>query len=172
MIIACAYCGKEADKPVSAVNRARQAGLRLFCNKACAVLARRAPFKTLQQKKDEKAAYDRIYREKKADLLKAKKAAAYQRKREDPEFLQKEREYRKKNMHRHVEYCRRPEYKIYKATHDREYGAKKKYGEFWECAILIRDLRRECLERMTAYDIRQSNGLMNKAQRRKRERHE
>lgn len=140
MRIVCAYCGMESDKPASAVNRARKDGLPQYCNRTCAGLARRVPPRTLQQKRDEKAAYDRIYR--------------------------------KQNMPRHVEYCRRPEYKAYKARHDREYRAKKEYGEFWECAILALELRRECLERMTAHDIRQSNGLMNKALKRKRERYE
>lgn len=37
----CAHCGKEADKPAGEVNRARERGLKLYCDRKCSGLGRR-----------------------------------------------------------------------------------------------------------------------------------
>ena len=75
MLIACAHCGKEADKPTGEVNRAKAAGLRQFCNRRCMGLARRKPHKPKAQRVKEKRLYDMEYRAKNRTILKAKKHA-------------------------------------------------------------------------------------------------
>ena len=49
----CAYCGKTADKSAGHVNRARERGLNLYCNRRCSGLGRRKPKKTKAQKREE-----------------------------------------------------------------------------------------------------------------------
>jgi hypothetical protein len=167
--IICAYCGNEKDKPTGEVNRARKIGAPIYCDKVCAGLGRRKPPKTIEQKKAEKAAYDATRRSDLADRIRVEKAAAYQKYRQKPGFLERERERRKENMHRHIEYCKNPKYVEYKREYDRKYRAKEDYGELWECFILMLELRRECLKRMPDYDIRLSKGTLGKSQKRKRE---
>jgi len=161
--VKCAHCGKTSDKPTSAVNRARKNGRPLYCNKRCAGLAR-CKHKTKAQKKEEKRLYDIEYRAKNRTKLKAKKAAYFQRT-YDPKKAAVER---KKRMSHHVEYCRRPEYRAWKKSYDRQYRAKKEYGDFWECHILAMEIRNEALSRASDYEIRLANETLNKATRRKR----
>lgn len=97
-------------------------------------------------------------------MLKAKKAAYFQRT-YDPE---KARVERKKRSKAHAEYCRRPEYRAWKQQYGRRYRAKKFYGEFWECFLLAQDIREECLERSSDYEIRKAKHTLNKALERKR----
>ncbi len=158
----CAYCGKPTAKPVGAVTRAQKIGARLYCDKACAALGRRKN-KTKAQKVEEKRLYDIRYREREVEMLKIKKAARYQLIR-DPA---KEAIYRKLNMPRHVEYCRRPEYVAWKQEYDRQLRAKQ-YGEFAECHLLLLDLDREVNSRMSDYDVRMANGILNKKLQRRR----
>jgi DNA-directed RNA polymerase subunit RPC12/RpoP len=51
----CAHCGKTADKPSGHVNRARENGMKLFCDRRCFGLDRRTE-KTKAQRIAEKAA--------------------------------------------------------------------------------------------------------------------
>lgn len=143
MRVVCAHCGKKADQPAGAVNRARRNGNRLFCGRKCAGLGRRK-HKTKARRVEEKRLYDAEYRRKNRAMLKAKKAAYYKANR-NPE---KERAYRQANMARHVEYCRRPEYKTYKRAYDRQYRASE-FGPFAEAYLLAIDLNREIKGRMT-----------------------
>lgn len=161
---ACAYCGEEARKESGVVNRARYNGAPLYCNRECAGYARRKPPKSVAQKKTEKAAYDAEYRVKNQELLRAKKAAYY-RAHIDRD---KEREVRKRRMPKHVEYCRRPEYRVKKKAYDRVHRSKKFYGPLWEVALLTQDIRNAVLEQATDYDIRLSKGGLSKSQKRKR----
>ena len=55
----------------------------------------------------------------------------------------KYREERQRRMPSHNEYCRQPEYRKYKKGYDEQYRAKKDYGEFWECAIVLKNLDNE-----------------------------
>lgn len=135
----CAYCGKECDKSAGHVNRAIAAGFNLYCGRECSGLGRRKPPKTKEQRIAEKAAYDADYRAKNLAALKAKKAAYYS----ENHDREKEREYRKRTMARHVEYCRRPEYKAWKREYDKVFRAKQDYGEFWECFLLMMDIHAE-----------------------------
>lgn len=147
------------------IARAQKLGVPLYCDKECAGLARRRNVpQTAAQAKEEKRIYDAQYRARNAVLLKVKKAAIYQRTAD----REKEREYRKSNMHKHVAYCQRPEYKEWKSTYDRAHLAQKKFGEFAEAALLLRDLEAEINARATRYEIYLTNGLLNKAQTRRR----
>lgn len=163
MIIACHQCGRSADLLAGHVNRARKAGNRLFCSRGCAGLARRK-HKTKAQLVEEKRLYDAAYRARDPDKRKAAKAAYYQRTR-NPE---KERDRRKARMPLHVEYCRRPEYRAWKADYDRRYRAEREFGEFGEAFMLLQDVEREVSARMTKYEIYLANGTLNKRNNRRR----
>lgn len=159
MIIQCAHCGIEADKPAGYVNRARTLERRIFCSRVCSGLARRQ-WKAKDQKVAEKAAYDALYREKNRTKLKAKKAAHY---RANPN-REREKAYREANMQRHVEYCRRPEYRAAKKVYDRQYRAEKFYGELAEAFVLTLEIRDAALEKAGGdYELRLMKGTLNKA---------
>jgi hypothetical protein len=162
MKIRCAHCRKPSDKRSCDVRRAREAGLNIYCNRHCAGLGRRSD-KTKAQKVAEKREYDAAYRQKNLTTLKAKKREYFKRT-YDPVKAAVER---KKRMPRHVEYCRRPEYKAWKREYDRRYRAAE-FGEFAEAYMLTIDLNREIKGRMTNEEIAHSNGTQNKTQRRRR----
>lgn len=63
MKVVCAHCRKTTSKPAGHVNRAREAGLNIYCNRRCSGLGRRSG-KTKAQKVAEKRAYDADYRKK------------------------------------------------------------------------------------------------------------
>jgi len=164
MKIKCAYCGTKSDKPTGEVGRARRAGLNLYCDRKCSGLGRRGD-KTSTQKIAEKRLYDIEYRRKNRALLKVTKHAYFVRT-YDPAKAAVER---KKNMPRHVEYCRRPAYKRWKSEYDRKFRARKNFGPLAEVAMLVADLNREIKERAKNHDIKYQNGATNKTQRRERE---
>lgn len=162
--ITCAHCGKDADLERGHVNRARQRGMRLFCGRKCGGLGRRKPPVPKSVRRLLKAIYDTEYRKKNRALLKAKKAAYFQRT-YDPAAARIER---KKRAAAHAEYCRRPEYRRWKQSYDRKHLAKKNYGPFAEAALLTMDLNRTIKEQMNGHEIRQANGTCNKTQERRR----
>lgn len=159
----CAHCGKTNDKAAGHVNRARAAGLNLYCDRRCSGLGRRDG-KTTAQRKEEKRLYDIQYRAKNLEWIKAKKRAHFQRTYDRKAAA----EYRKQRMHLHVEYCRRPEYKAWKKEYDRKYRAKE-FGDYAEAYMLTLDLNREIKERTSRHEVKYQNGGTNKAQRRKRQ---
>lgn len=161
----CAYCGGQCSREARAVNRARREGMSLYCDRVCSGLGRRAAPKTTTQKRAEKASYDREYRARNREELRAKKAAYYA----ENHDREKEREYRKRTMKRHVEYCRRPEYRVKKKAYDHVYNAKRNYGPLWEIQLLTLDIRNAVLERQTDYEIRLAKGTLGKSQKRKRD---
>jgi hypothetical protein len=160
---ACDYCGKMARGSAGHVNRQRKGGFRLFCDRKCAGLGRRKN-KTKAERVAEKKIYDAAYREKNRTLLKKKKADWFQRS-YDPVIAA---EIRKKRMPKHVEYCRRPEYRKYKSNYDRRRRAAI-YGPFADAFQLTIDLNREIKSRSSNYEIRQQNQTGQKAQKRERE---
>ena len=145
------------------MNRARNAGLKLFCNLRCSGLSRRI-YKPKAQKVSEKRLYDMEYRCKNRRLLKAKKRAYFERT-YDPVKAAKER---KVKMHRHVEYCRQPSYKRWKRRYDRQHRAKKMFGPYAEAFLLLQKIDQEVSSRITNYEVRQINGTLNKTLQRKR----
>jgi hypothetical protein len=146
----------------SSINRAIRQGKPLYCDRTCAGLARRVPPK---QKKEAKRVYDARRRVEKAAEIREQHRAYHQRT-YDPV---KARERRHANMGRHVEYCRRPEYRAYKADYDRQYRADE-YGEYTEAYLLLLDLEQEIRSRATAYERRKARGYYTRAaQQRRRE---
>jgi len=139
--VVCANCGATIEKVLGCVNRANKEGRRLFCNRTCSSATHKSDHRTPEQKKADKAAYDERYRQKQADILKAKKAAYYQKTR-NPE---KEREKRKERMPLHVEYCRKPEYRKKKHSYDIQRQSAM-YGEFAEAHRLLVELEREIIK--------------------------
>lgn len=160
----CAHCGKRADKPAGHVNRSRAQGLNLYCGRKCSGLGRRSEPKSKAQRKLAKRLYDQEYRRINRAMLKAKKRA-YHVATYDPD---KERVKRKARMPRHVEYCRRPEYKRWKSQYDRQYRARE-YGPFAEASLLVIDLNREIRTRFSSHEEKyEQNGTLNKARTRRR----
>lgn len=159
----CAHCGKEADKPAAHINRARKAGLRLFCGRRCFGLGRRK-HKTKAQRVEEKRLYDAEYRRRNRAMLKAKKHSYFVQT-YDPA---KARVERKKRAKAHAEYCRRPEYKAYKHRYDAERYAAA-FGEFSEAYKALKALNETIEQKVTDYEIRLQNQTYGKAQRRRRE---
>mgnify|MGYP003393476476 CR=1 FL=1 len=163
----CHQCGKEGKKASGHANRSAAIGAPLYCNRTCAGLGRRLKNPpTPEQKRAAKFEYDRKRRETLRDVLKPKRAAYYQSIKERDR--EKHAAYRKANMPRHVEYCRRPEYKAKKAVKDRVWRARKKYGEFAEAALVLLDIEDEISSRATRYEVYRANGTLNKAQERRR----
>jgi hypothetical protein len=161
----CPQCQCEFFPETSRLNRAAKIGAPLYCGKECAGLARRTEKPSEAERKAAKATYDRERRERLVERIKEEKAAYYQRTR-DPE---KERVKRAANMHKHVEYCRSPEYKIKKAAYDRRKRFEA-FGPFAEAAMLLEDLEREISSRATRYEIYIANGRFTRsAQQRWRE---
>ncbi len=162
----CAQCGKETDRAPGHVNRARRLGNNLYCGRACSAIGRQTDTRTDAEKRAAKSAYDAEYRAKNITEIKAKKATYYA----ENHDREKEREYRKRTMARHVEYCRRPEYREYKREYDKEYRAKQDYGEFWECFLLAMSIRDEAVRQAGGdYELRLMKGTMNKAIKRRRD---
>ena len=144
--------------------RARKSGSPLYCDRTCAGIARRK-FKSADQKKEEKRLYDIEYRRRNQELLRTKKAE-YHRRTYDPTQAAAQR---KKRMPYHVEYCRRPEYRQYKKSYDRQYRAKREYGGLWEAFILTLEIRDEVLRNSSDYEIRLQKSTLNKRTQRRRE---
>jgi hypothetical protein len=100
--------------------------------------------------KKEKAAYDREYRKKNRAMLKAKKAAYFQRT-YDPQKAAKER---KKRMPLHVEYCRQPKYKSWKKEYDKKRRGSK-FGDFKDAhdmlLALVNEIHKQMPDRFDRY---------------------
>jgi len=161
--VKCPICLNEINQPQTAINIAIKQCKSIYCGRKCAGIGRRDK-RTDEQKKEDKRIYDEKYRLENQKMLKAKKAEYFQKTYD----IEKAKIERKKRSKEHAEYCRQPEYKVWKKEYDRKYKAKKNYGEFWESAVISMEIREECLERETNYEIKLNNGLLCKTQRRKR----
>lgn len=159
--IKCDYCGKEIEKYIGYVNRAKEEGLRQFCDKKCAGLGRRSN-ETEEEKKLIKYFYD------------AFRAIVFEKKfkKQNAEYFRKDyaanpekyRAQRKAGQEKHNEYCRQPEYKKWKQEYDKKYRAKKIYGKLWESAIALNELAKVVDNRQAKQDQK----TINKTQNRKR----
>ena len=158
----CQYCGKVVRQSQSSIRRAIREGKSLYCDRACAGMARRIP---VDQKKEAKRLYDARRRVERAAEISAQRAVYFQRT-YDPI---KARERRRANMGQHVEYCRQPEYRAYKKDYDRQLRAAE-YGEYAEAYLLLLDLEREIRSRASSYERRKARGYYTRtAQQRRRE---
>ena len=153
----CCNCGVVFEKQTGDYNKAKRKCKKLFCSQLCFGKSRQI---SVEQKKLSKREYDKNNRIINKDKIKLAKAL-YHKKTYDKE---KEAVKRKTNMQRHINYCRRPEYKKWKSEYDIKHRAKKNYGEYWESFLLVTKIEKE-------YDqdeVRQLNNLHNKSQKRKR----
>ncbi len=161
----CAHCLMPFMKEIGQLNRAEREGAPVYCSRQHAGAGKRHDLIPPDaEKKASKAAYDAQYRLDNADALKQKKADYFQRT-YDPVKAAIERQ---KRMPAHVEYCRQPAYRVKKADYDRRRQASKDFGEFAEASLLLQDLEKEVLSRATRYEIGLTNGIINKAQKRRR----
>jgi hypothetical protein len=163
--VRCGSCGADTVKRATEANRARKKGSGLYCDRVCAGFARRAG-KSSTQSKTEKREYDREYRARNRARLKAEKAAYFQRT-YDPA---RAAEARRAKMPRHVEYCRRPEYRAKKQEYDRTLRARE-WGEWGEAHQALLDLEREVRRaEPDAYERRKARGYyLRTTQKRRRE---
>ncbi len=162
--VVCHHCGIAFQREAGQLNRALARGGNLFCGLACAGQRRRVE-RDEADRKAAKAAYDREYRAKNLDRIKAEKAARHKAI-YDPAAAAEER---KKRMPAHVEYCRRPEYRAKKRDYDRQLRASE-YGPFAETYLLLLDLEKEIRARATKYERYVANGYYTRsAQQRRRE---
>lgn len=159
MKIKCHYCKSKFEASTGAYNRAVKKGLNVYCNKTCSGLGRRHN-KTTEQKKLEKAEYDRQFREKNAEKIKKEKATWFQRTYNPVQATIE----RKAKYPKHLEYIRTPEYRKWKKEYDKKYRTQKEYGEFGEAFLILQELENELDTRSMKYEWR----LTNKAQIRKR----
>lgn len=160
----CDNCGCSTDKPTGAVNRARRAGLNLYCGKLCAGLARRTGL-SKAEKVANKAAYDAERRAERADQIRAEKAE-YHKRTYDPA---KAAVVRKERMPYHVEYCRRPEYREKKAEYDRQHRADE-YGVFADAFLMLQEVDKELRSQASGYERRVQRGYYTRsAQQRRRD---
>jgi hypothetical protein len=164
MVVQCATCGAKCEKSISHYNRAKKTGANLYCCRVCAGRGRRVD-RTDAQRKEEKRLYDMQYREKNHARIKQGKAEYFKRT-YDPAAAAVARKARSAD---HAEYCRRPEYVAWKREYDKQYRAKKEYGEFWQCFLIVASIDKEVAERASKTEIAAANGALNKAQTRKRD---
>lgn len=156
----CSFCGATFLRPAQYVFRA---SVDVFCSRAHFCEFRKL-HKTGEQKKAEKSTYDREYRAKNLRILKKKKHE-YFRRTYDPE---KARIERKANMPRHLAYCRRPDYRKWKVGYDAKYRAKRHYGDFAACDLILRKIEKAVASKMSDYEIRLQQGTLNKRQTRRK----
>lgn len=156
------FCGKEYEKSTGHYNRAIKLNANLYCSKTCASEARR-DHKSIDQKKAEKAEYDKQYRYYHREGIKAKKAEAFKKDYEaNPD---KYKAQRQKRYPKHLKYLQSPEYKAYKKEYDKRHLAKKQYGEFAECFLITEQI----FSLIPNREIKLQMGLTNKNQNRKRQ---
>lgn len=146
--VACDQCGRETTKSTSHVNRAKRIGAHLYCSRACSGLARRDG-RSLEEKRADKAAYDRDYRAKLGAELLAKKKAAYDAVKETPEYRAKQREQRRRQKESgyRENYLKGERYRRYKHDYDIRKRSREQYGEFAECHRLLIELEKEIRRR-------------------------
>jgi len=102
----------------------------------------------LKSKKEAKRLYDIEYRRKNKERIRGLKAERY--KRDAWKYREREKAYRSKPevVESHNEYCRQPEYRAKKHLYDVARLAVVEYGEFWEAAILVKELEKEVRKRI------------------------
>lgn len=166
MIVKCAYCSKDKELFTSQYNRALSRGNKIYCNKKCSGLGRRDN-RSIEEKKKEKAIYDKEYR---IRTNKSKKQLEKYHKelKENPEKIRaiqkKHRESQKLSGYR-KKYISSERYKKYKHEYDVKRQAKKSVpDEFVESLFLLRELEAA----LRNSNIRDETTIRNKCQKRKK----
>ena len=86
--------------------------------------------------KEKKRLYDIEYRRKNKETIRNKNIIYNES--EAGRAMQKRA--RDKQKESHLEYCRTDKYRKLKCAYDEKNLAKRKYGEYWECMILIKKI--------------------------------
>ena len=147
MILTCNYCHKQFKVKENNVGQRKKSirqGLPIYCGMKCAGLGRRTN-ETEEEKKIHKQWYDLFIR---ASVTEDEYWIRYLHgalifHMDNAANPEKFRERRRKKQPAHNEYCRQPKYKSYKKEYDEKHRAKKLFGEFWECAIVLKNLDNE-----------------------------
>lgn len=160
----CSVCGVHFQRENGQANRTLRLAGAIYCSKICSGQGRRIE-RSDAEKRALKADYDRQYRAENADMLRSKKAK-HHRETYDPAQAAI---VRKNRMPKHVEYCRRPGYRKWKAEYDKKYCARKGFGDFGEAAIILNQLEAEIASRASRVEISRANGTLNKHQARRRD---
>lgn len=108
---------------------------------------------TTLSKKEAKRLYDIEYRRKNKERIEAHKRAYNS----SPAGRAMQKRHRVKFKAYHRNYCRQAEYRAKKHRYDVEHGMRKKYGEFWECMILVEQIQKEVVRLMP--DIYERNKM-------------
>jgi hypothetical protein len=165
MTAICPYCECEFEiKNIGHYNRSIRDGYKVYCSRVHAGLGRRDG-KTLEQKKKEKAEYDKNYRYYYKEGIRQKKAERF--KKDYAAHPEKYRKERQRRYSEHLKYLQRPEYKKWKKEYDLKHLAKKDYGIFWECSLLLKELETWLLNN-SPDGMKFQMGITNKTQIRKR----
>ncbi len=147
MKLVCCYCHKEFTVKENNVGQRKKSirlGLPIYCGRECAGLGRRTK-ETPEEMKVYKQWYDLFIRasmtDDERDLSRLQAAVLFHL--DYAAKPEKYRQERQRKMPAHVEYCRQPEYKKYKKSYDESYRAKKNFGGYWECAIILKNIDNE-----------------------------
>ena len=163
----CHQCGAGFERGINYVNRSKAIGAPLYCGRTCAGIARQKPKPTDAEAKAAKAEYDKAYRAANTEKIKAGKLAWYHANHQ--EILARMTSTRKERMPSHLEYCRQPAYQAKKSKYDLHRRTQKQFGEFSEAFLLLQEVEAEISRRASRYEIYSQNGLLNKAQTRRRQ---
>lgn len=147
MKLICCYCSKSfavKENNIGQRKKSIRLGLPIYCNRTCAGLGRRTN-ETPEQKMAIKAWYDQFLNismtDEEKELEELQRMVYFQW--EYAKNPEKHRARRQARMEAHIEYCRQPEYKEYKKGYDETYRAKKNFGDYWESAIILKNLDNE-----------------------------
>jgi len=153
----CYWCGEKSLKATGHANISLALGGKIHCSRKCGGLSRRT---TDADKKEKKRLYDLQYR--KDNFEKIRKRHQDYFKKDYAANPEKYRAIRKAKAQEHLEYCRTPEYRAWKREYDQKHVAKRDHGEFWESALLIKQIENQYNN--TA--VKQEKGLLNKSAKR------
>lgn len=170
----CTHCGETFERRREHAERTlAKTGGRIYCTMKCHGASRRV-HRSDEEKKRRKAEYDRQYRAKNLESIKAKKRAHYlanhdrfmamwAERRADPAYREAHAAYKR-------EYQARPGWKEHKRQYDRRSRAVRLHGEEWaEAYLALLELNEEVNERIDRSDLYVQRGYYNKAQGRRRE---
>jgi len=157
----CFYCGKRFYRNPAHIKRY---GCKLsFCSQKHFGLSYRTG-KSKKQLKEEKQLYDVEYRR----INKKHIKATHKTYNESPNGRAMQKRNRDKFKNYHLEYCRTPEYRRWKKASDEIYRAKKFFGEWWECMILVKKIKSEvCRLVPEPYERAKMRGTIAKMMRKK-----
>lgn len=150
----CPVCKKESEKYVGHYNRSKSIGAPVYCDRICAGIGRRDN-KTTEQKKQEKAEYDKKLRSDEAYSAKKKITQHEWFTRDYSENPAKYKKRREDKYPKHLQYLSTPKYKAWKKGYDEKFRANKLYGEFAEASIVLTRIEAE----LESKSIKQANGI-------------